>query len=555
MVRVLRFALLLAAAALLLSSSIADPSVVVDPLDPLPSFALPSFDYRLLREGETPNRVLQALAKDGIIALKNVPNYANLRERYLESAVNCALASEQDDHARHLSIKMFADGTKRLTLEATAGRELGTAAAAVDTSSVDLKCPGYRVLHEEFSRTLEHAVNTFGAALDQTEFAVSDGEVSISSRKLVSDAVRLDHFHVYEPASEEQTRRLSAMRELSLPLHEDHGLFIAMAAPKFFSVDQGGQVTARRLVSDASGLVIRTSAGENVRPVLKDDEVAIMMGTGASRWLKTSHRMPAVLHGMRMPEELLAESSTGERNLRAWFGKMTLLPAYQRLLESRQSFAEFTNTTTRYLKQNSAGDLKTIGCATGRRLHDSGGSCSFKKCTLKPDPTIIPPTVGCSHACNYGTEFFDAKCAKKCDCEEPVEGVTCWMLCVAHLDVNECPLENQVCVGLTNSCTLPITEAPTTPAPSTEVPTPEPTTATPIATPAPTTPAPVTPVSVTPTSVTPTTPSPATATPVTPAPVTPASATLGPVTPASTSKSPETPAPTPEPILPVRGQC
>ncbi|RLN93443.1 hypothetical protein BBJ28_00003928 [Nothophytophthora sp. Chile5] len=451
----------------------------------VPSFAVPSFDYNSLQDADAPDRMLQALGRGGIIALRNIPNYANVRERYLTSAVHCAVASEGDaDGVRYLSTKQFHDGTRRLTLRAAAGRELmemnGDALTALEAN-----CPGYRQLHVEFSRTLERAVDTFASALDQTKFTMSDGDNPISARKLIGDAKRLDHFHAYEASSTPSSssrRSLSADeidRDLSLAMHEDHGLFIAMAAPKFFSVSaEDGSIRERHLVSDASGLVIGAAElDEIVRPELKSDELVIMMGTGASRWLETSHHLPAVMHGMRMPEELVwdEQAAPGQRNLRAWFGKMTLLPAYQRLLQTRMDFDEFTNKTTRHLlSSGTAGDdLKDIGCASGRHLVESEGSCTYTICTLK-EGVEKPPTVGCNQACNYHTEFFDAKCEKKCDCTgTTTEADVCWMLCVARLPVSECALEDQECSGLKMVCSANATEtnATTTPSTTTEAPT------------------------------------------------------------------------------------
>ncbi|KAF1781072.1 hypothetical protein JG687_00002049 [Phytophthora cactorum] len=493
-------------------------------LEDVPSFTVPSFDYTSLQNGDAPDRMLQALERGGIIALRNIPNYANVRERFLASAVQCAVASEDtDDGARYLSTKQFHDGTRRLTLRAAAGREL------MDTDTETLNamaanCPGHRELYEEFSSTLERAVDTFASVLDQTEFKMGDGERHVSARKLIGDAKRLDHFHAYEaaPASTTSTRRsLSAQeieRDLSLAMHEDHGLFIAMAAPKFFSVSTNENIHERRLTSDASGLVIGAAElDEIVRPDLKDDELVLMMGTGASRWLETSHHLPAVMHGMRMPEEMVwdDESTPGQRNLRAWFGKMTLLPSYQRLLETKMDFDEFTNRTTRHLlaSGDTNDDLKAIGCAGGRHLVESEGSCTYSICTLRPGMEK-PPTVGCSQACNYHTEFFDAKCEKKCDCTSTTtQADVCWMLCVARLPVNECALEDQQCSGLKIICLPNSTDSNTTATPAhthAPVPTTQPT----VVTEAPTTAPPATaePSTRLPTDAT--TPSSTTATPI-----------------------------------------
>ncbi|KAG7392823.1 hypothetical protein PHYPSEUDO_014310 [Phytophthora pseudosyringae] len=472
MLRGLKLALACTCTALV--SSTADAA-----LEDIPSFAVPSFDYGSLQNGDAPTRMLEALERGGIIALKNVPNYANVRERFLASAVQCAVASENaDEGLRYLSTKQFHDGTRRLTLRAAAGREL------LDTDSESLNamaanCPGHRELYEDFSSTLERAVDTFASALDQSAFTMGDGERHISARKLVGDAKRLDHFHAYEaaPASAESSSRrsLSAQeieRDLSLAMHEDHGLFIAMAAPKFFAVNANdGSIRERRLKSDASGLVIGAAElDEIVRPELKADELVIMIGTGASRWLATSHHLPPVMHGMRMPEEMVwdDDAAPGQRNLRAWFGKMTLLPAYQRLLETNMYFDEFTNRTTRHLlaNGNANDELKAIGCAGGRHLVESEGSCTYSICTLKAG-VERPPTVGCNQACNYHTEFFDAKCENKCDCTgTTTQADVCWMLCVARLPVNECALEDQECSGLKMICSANSTDANATAAPA-----------------------------------------------------------------------------------------
>ncbi|DBA03776.1 TPA: hypothetical protein N0F65_005666 [Lagenidium giganteum] len=406
--------------------------------DDLPTYTIPSFNYDTLDSAEQASDILGALKTDGIVALNNVPNYEALRQQFLAKATECALAgvANPGDDTTFVSSKRFDDNTKRYTISTNAGLELPAAA-----DDVEAKCPGYRALYQEFSATVERAVNNFGAALDKTSFTASDGQQVISSRKLVSEAVRLDHFHAYE-AAQQQTpseRRLA----MSLPLHEDHGLFIAMSAPKFFEVTPAGQLHERRLANDASGLIIQTGNGQRVRPVLKDDEVVIMMGTGASRWLKTSEHIPAVMHGMKMPESLVA---SGSRELRAWFGKMTLLPSYQRLLEDEHTvFDAHVNRTTRFLLQQEP-EAKVIGCATGRRLTPSEGKCTLQRCTVKPGKS--DPGDGCQTICNR--ENHDPKdapnCKDYCDCS-PVPGPAerCWMLCVANLPDSKCPINRQTC--------------------------------------------------------------------------------------------------------------
>lgn len=473
----------------------------------IPAFDVPSFDYTQLRSDDTPDRVLSALQDGGIVALRNIPNYVNVRERYLETAVDCALAMEGDGHSEHLSTKLFADGTRRLTLRANAGRELDE---LVETRALASQCPGYHEAYLEFSRTLERAIDSFAAALDDTPFMLSDGADILSSRKVVHDAVRLDHFHAYEAAAAPSGE---SERDLSLLLHEDHGLFIAMSAPEFFDVDAHGQATRRRLETDHSGLVIRSpSDGSVLRPVLKESELVLMMGTGMTQWLETTHSIPAVTHGMRMPAELVGTQAQGHRHLRAWFGKMTQLPSYQRMLQSRVAFDEFSNMTSRHLlrspgtRDDEHEDLKTIGCAGGRRLVLSEGSCVARVCQPKPEyPNTFP---SCANKCNYEqpSQSQIDQCAKKCDCTSTTTNAgSCWMVCAAWLPEDECPLDRQYCSGMVMKCGEPgqvltpqpthaphtmnpvatPTTTPTTPTP-TEAPTeapPAPTTAAPTETP------------------------------------------------------------------------
>uniref|UniRef100_K3WVC4 VWFD domain-containing protein n=1 Tax=Globisporangium ultimum (strain ATCC 200006 / CBS 805.95 / DAOM BR144) TaxID=431595 RepID=K3WVC4_GLOUD len=430
--------MLLGLASLTVGSSSAVPSA----FDALPSFEIPAFDYPTLTEGANPHRLLDELQANGIVALRNVPNYANVRAQYLQKAAECAVLAADSVEASFLSTKQFQDGTTRYTISTNAGQELAGSAANTQET-----CPGYQELYQEFSQLIEHAVNTFGSTLDATSFTASDGTQTITSRKLVSEAVRLDHFHAYQSTAKTEDATQHRELEFSLPLHEDHGLFIAMSAPKFFDVQATGgrKLVERQLAADKSGLVIQTAAGTRVRPVLNEDEVVIMMGTGASRWLKTSHTLPAVMHGMKMPESMTNEG----RSLRAWFGKMTLLPSYQRMLQNQDvMFDAHVNSTTRYLLQqkDADSDVKAIGCATGRHLQASATSCINKAC--KPKSGSKTSVERCNTICNRNHGPDEAtECASQCKCSKGGDGQVCWMLCVLSLPTKTCAKANQVCGG------------------------------------------------------------------------------------------------------------
>ncbi|TYZ66069.1 hypothetical protein PybrP1_006459, partial [[Pythium] brassicae (nom. inval.)] len=130
-------------------------SASANSFDALPAFAIPSFDYPTIGAAGAPERLLQELQSNGIVAFRNVPNYANARAQYLQKAVECAVvASEDVENGSFVSQKQFPDGTKRFTISTNAGLELAGSAAKTQA-----KCPGYQALYEEFSEILERTVN------------------------------------------------------------------------------------------------------------------------------------------------------------------------------------------------------------------------------------------------------------------------------------------------------------------------------------------------------------------------------------------------------------
>ncbi|KAE8955007.1 hypothetical protein PF005_g32541, partial [Phytophthora fragariae] len=272
------------------------------------AFEVPTFDYETLSTGNTPNDVLDALKKDGIISFTNVPSYAQVRHAYLDSAAACAV-SAQEANAEFLLHKRLSDGTNRYTISTPSGQEANPNATATHAA-----CPGYSTVYNEFSSLLELVVLNVATTLDATNFTTKDGYgQTVSSRKLMTDAVRLDHFHAYEAPSVRERRLTSAATstsnedDLTLELHEDDGMFIVFATPAFYKVSSDGPKSTFEPVSaggqddSESGLIIQRRDGQRVRPVLKPDQVTLMVGTGYNRWVATSEQLPAVMHGVRMP--------------------------------------------------------------------------------------------------------------------------------------------------------------------------------------------------------------------------------------------------------------
>ncbi|KAG1711329.1 hypothetical protein DVH05_008582 [Phytophthora capsici] len=419
----------------------------------VPAFEVPNFDYQTLATGNTPNDVLTALKKDGIISFTNVPSYAQVRQSYLDSAAACAV-SAHEVNAEFLLHKTLTDGTNRYTISTPSGQDADATATTTDAA-----CPGYKTVYDEFSSLLELVVLNVATTLDATSFTTTDGYgQTVSSRKLMTDAMRLDHFHAYETPSLHERRlsdsnpSTSSKDDFSLELHEDDGMFIVFATPSFYKVSKNGGNSTFEPVSaggeddSESGLIIQRRDGQRVRPILKPDQVTLMIGTGYNRWVGTSEQLPAVMHAVRMPE---VETTATQRLLRAWFGKMTLLPSYQRMLK-QMDFDVHANTTAQYVQQGQQSGHQLLGCAPGRHLAASADAeCSYKECTVKAGAAA--PSEGCSVVCNRNHATDPAACSKSCSCTTSTHSAkSCWMLCVKDLDT--CAVSKQSCSGQTRVC-------------------------------------------------------------------------------------------------------
>ncbi|ETI40871.1 hypothetical protein L917_04893 [Phytophthora nicotianae] len=493
-------------------------------------FRVPPVDFTQL--SSAPNNahnfdLLAKLQENGIIALQNVPNFASLRQEYLRTAATCAVQAQKKG-AEFLLHRQLRDGTDRYTVSLESGRQL---TETLDQSAELLAvCPEYVEIHAAFSAAVELAVANVGTALDATQkfhVTAEQGAVAMTARKLLEESVHLDHFHAYEAAQD--MRRLEKdseinVADMSLELHTDNGLMIAMSSPAYFEVSSAGGLQLRNTQGEDAGLFIQTAKGAIVRPVLQPDELILMLGSGIDDWIKTSPPLHSVLHGMRYPRtvSLVDGGGQGKKLLRSWFGKMILLESHQIMDNTGLTFGQYANQTTRYLVQQEA-EGQTFGavaCPPQRHLAASDNSCSLKTCKLKSTASASDLTKSCQITCNHDSASDAKLCEQYCDCEDSTKsGTTCWMLCVENFSSDVCPGE-QECNNASTQDKLAMTcvagtSAPSTSAPSTTAPTNAGTTA-----PATTSPSTTSPSTTSPSSTGTSTESPATTEPTTTVPVT-----------------------------------
>lgn len=441
-------------------------------------FRVPPVDFTQLSSAVDNAHNFELLAKlqeNGIIALQNVPNFSALRQEYLRTAATCAVQAQKQG-AEFLLHRRLRDGTNRYTVSLESGHQLSE---TLDQSETLLSiCPEYVEIHAAFSAAVELAVANVGTALDATQkfhVVVEQGAVAMTARKLLEESVHLDHFHAYEAA--QGLRRLEDdseinVADMSLELHTDNGLMIAMSAPEYFEVLSTGELQHKETQGEDAGLFIQTASGEIVRPVLKPDELILMLGSGIDDWIKTSPPLRSVLHGMRYPRavSLVDGVEQGSKLLRSWFGKMILLEAHQVMDNTGLPFGQYANQTTRYLVQQEAEDHQAFGaiaCPPQRHLQASDNSCSLKICSLKSTTTSSDLTYSCQITCNHDSTTDAALCEQYCDCEDSTSSATtCWMLCVENFSSDVCPGE-QECNNASTEDKLAMTCVAGTVAPST----------------------------------------------------------------------------------------
>ncbi|RHY07795.1 hypothetical protein DYB25_009320, partial [Aphanomyces astaci] len=356
-----------------------------------PSFDVPSFPLNGLTLA-TKHAMASALETTGMISLREVPGFQAARRRYLEAAADCATSNPVDFD--QLLSKTLMDGTIRRTLSINMN---GVHDAIAD------RCPEFATSHAQYTTVVNHATAKFAAALD----SINDDLTADHLLPIVHEGHHLDHFHAYSNTGSE-TSKTETSAPLSLELHADAGLMIIMAKPLFFARAEGGVRSVENPNEKQAGLVIQVD-GNLVRPDLKDDELYLMVGEGLRLWGNFGFHFHPVVHGMVMPKE--ADASV----VRAFAGRMLLLPSTKKMTNTGLTFGAYLNATTRYLKHESGVEsAMSLACPVGRVLQASDESCTLG--LWEPDEGSTATKEQCMRQCNIWGHPSDAKkcVAMKC---------------------------------------------------------------------------------------------------------------------------------------------
>lgn len=281
---------------LVLSTALFAPSSEPSPFRP-PVISLNNLgDHKSLAE---------ALAKDGIVAVSDIPNYPSLRVAALNAAHAC------DMHAAH----KFADGTMRFTTAA---------------NNLNKPLDGCERLNDARSRTLMDFRNIVGAVTETFTDALSaivgadgpallsDGPGSRKTYETISEVVaagqKLEHFHAYSRAASNDTAHDT---RATLDLHTDQGLLIAFTPAL--------SVGATNHYESLATLYVQRADGTTVEAVLSPDTLVFMLGDGVTQFI-TPNR-PALHPPLRAVPHALQVHARDDGAARLWFGVMVLPPA------------------------------------------------------------------------------------------------------------------------------------------------------------------------------------------------------------------------------------
>lgn len=405
-------------------------------------YELPEFDLASLRtDAQIAEKVLKQVEKEGFFGISNIPRYSDARNNYLTVASNCAWNNHESGKAEFLLHKTLKDTTRRFTISTQASGDIKERA-----TDVDAFCPGYKVAYDTWSALVNDVIGDLGKSLGLTNVTVTKENTNVPIYDQLMNSLHLDHFHAYQAPSLPRASAGMTMKgdELSLEMHLDNGVMIAMSTPKYFNVPKSGdglkEASVKKANADA-GLIVELSNGTIVAPILKPDVLVIMIGSGFKNWLKTNRQPRPVPHGMKYP--------THEGEVRAWSGKMVLLEERDVMKDSGMTFGDFGTISSRFLLAEEVDShFAALACPSGRRLQASDKKCTFQQCKQN-DPSAKLKT-SCVVSCNRNHKGDKEACEADCKCSTLTKPATvCWMLCV--LDPDDCS-DGQKCVDQTRVC-------------------------------------------------------------------------------------------------------
>jgi len=325
------------------------------------------------------NDVLKrALSEEGLVAIADIPGFAELRREVLLGSYKCA---KQAPEARTTA---FEDGTSRRTIAATAtgvdklnAMEFGTTTGDACSASFQAKADEFRMLISTTAKAFTQRIgDLFTTAEDEPLLRHFDGEGSFDTMEdVVANAEHLEHFHTYDkpsPAAHATSDSpgpsdASEAVTSTIDLHADQGIFIAFTPAILVEDSTNGEAHVASL--EAGRFYVKLMDGSTVTMDFGDDGnvLVFMLGDGVEQYVNNKlikgPFLRAAPHGMVMPDHTDAQS-------RVWYGRM-FLPPMDALSEAHG--ISFGQLRKKMIEDVHAGGGKGQGMGCSRMLQETEG--------------------------------------------------------------------------------------------------------------------------------------------------------------------------------------
>ena len=324
-------------------------------------------------------QLTESLSKLGIISIKDIPGYSNLRKSTLASLAKCA------DVAGSAKTHKFSDGTVRTTFATRTIPGPGGAQVIPGIQEHEEECHEFEEASSRLRSVIDKATQAFSDKLASILFDYDGGNSNETFLKtkagynfrtfadVVENGEHLEHFHSYYRAEDNDT---SVTSSNTIDFHTDQGLFIA------FTPAMG--------TTEVGSFYISLEDGSYSNVSFNDDDLIIMLGDGVNQFVNP--RLEKLGRKLRLRATPHAMDMSVNDAARTWHGRMVLPPTDAVHEESGETF----------------GDLR-------RRMIDASLSTEGK------DDNFL--AIGCSGSA-VARQVEEVTCA---------EGSTyCWHRCMEH---------------------------------------------------------------------------------------------------------------------------
>jgi len=345
----------------------------------------PRISYSHLVSGEecAKRTFVEALSTLGMISITHIPGMGECKDSTMADLHECALQSHATD------VHTFPDGTQRLTLATHSIRgSMGTMDHQTHSEPCDSFNQGAASFRPIVSTVTEAFANRMAEYFDMKKkhhdmplLSVSDDFGFATLADVVQNGEHLEHFRSYQKVEPQLSSSSSEVNE-TIELHVDQGLFLVFTPGRMYSTrNDSPKISSGFFIKDQHNVVVEVSFDE-------EDDLVFMIGDGFDQYV--NHRLTKTIRPV--PHSLIVSTQEGEKEPRAWYGRM-VLPPFDAVHPSHGlTFGELREQMIRSTNNKTEESLY-LGCSGEMMARDLGSV----KCE--------GDSIYCWHRCMAPTEY------------------------------------------------------------------------------------------------------------------------------------------------------